>query len=59
MFCIELAEGSKRGGTTSVSLHYHVIGKLDVCTRFSNTDCTASDAMKQADSLTETRLDLS
>ena len=33
---VELAEGSKRGGTTSVSLHYHVIGKLNVCTCFSN-----------------------
>ena len=33
---VELAEGSMRGGITSVSLHYHVIGKLYMCTRFSN-----------------------
>ena len=39
MSCIhvELAEGSMRGGTTSVSLHYHVTGKLNVCTCFSNS----------------------
>ena len=33
---VELAEGSMRGGTTSVSLHYHITGKLNMCTCFSN-----------------------
>ena len=53
MSCIhvELAEGSMRGGTTSVSLHYHITGKLNVCTRFSNTNSLSDPEIKTTHTL--------